>query len=239
MYQYLGKKTALLLAVLSSAQFANAESNRKFYIGLEYGGLIPLSKKFKIDDVNVKASTDRVDGLRLGYQFYPDMFIDFSFSRRHGVQMSATMNEDLPVGVKSAWGTGKFRYDSYILSIKYAMPRDSKITPYVGAGLGVAKVGIKNENKFSVDVPAIGFKGESGIVAKSSKITPAVRIYAGADAKVSDFLSLYLDTRIEVTKKVPVDFKMYFPGTTNVVREKRVKTRMGVAEAVLGVKLSL
>ena len=48
------KKTAILLALLSTTQFASADPNRKFYIGAEYGGVMPLSKKFKIDGVDVK-----------------------------------------------------------------------------------------------------------------------------------------------------------------------------------------
>lgn len=232
------KKTALLLTLLSSATFANADPSRKFYVGAEYGGLMPLSKKFKIDDVDVKASTDRVRGARIGYQFYDDMYLDFSFAERHGVEMKATMDEALPTGVKSVWGSGKFRYDSYILSIKYAMPMDKKFTPYVGAGIGIAKIGIKKQNPVHADIPVLGYRGEAGYVVKSSKITPAIRLYGGVDTKVSEFFSIYLDGRIEVTKKIPVDFKLLNPITKQEMASKRVKTRMGVAEAVLGVKVS-
>lgn len=235
-------KTTLLLALLGTCASANADNSRKFYIGAEYGGTLPLSKKFKIDDVDVKAETDRVKGIRLGYQFYPDMYLDLSFASRHGIEMKASMDDKhQAIGPYNVSGSAKFRYESYILSLKYAMPRGEKYTPYIAAGLGVAKIGVNKQKDLRVKIPAMGFDDYSGIVKKKSKHTPAVRVSGGVDMKVADFLSLYLDGRVEITKKVPVDFTVYTPGTNNTVEfaKKRVKTRMGVAEAVLGLRFSL
>lgn len=239
-----GKKTAILIALLSTTQFANADSKRKFYIGAEYGGFMPLSKKFKIDDMNVRARGGLgTIGARLGYQFYPDMYIDLSWTKRENLKLSSSLDTGLPPGVKFAWGSAKLKYESYIVSIKYAMPLESKITPYIGAGIGVAKLGVRKQDKVYVDIPAIpgvvpAFKGHSGRVIASTKITPAVRVYAGADTKVSEFLSLYLDAKIEMTKKVPVKFEIDNPYTNQLDMKKTVKSRAGIAEAVLGVRFS-
>lgn len=242
MKKHLIKKTSIILALLGASAYANAEHSRKFYIGVEYGATLPLSKKFKIDDVDVKAHTDRVKGFRLGYQFYPDFYLDFSFADRHGIEMKASMDDKDPAyGPYNVSGSAKFTYQSYILSLKYTMPRDQKYTPYLTAGIGVAKIGVNKQRDLKLKLPAANFDDYSGIVKKKSKITPAIRLAAGIDTEVSEFLSLYVDGRVEITKKVPVDFTVYRPGTNNTVEfaKKRVKTRMGVAEAVLGLKISL
>lgn len=123
------------------------------------------------------------------------------------------------------------------------MPERNKITPYVGAGLGIAKLGVRKQDKVYVDIPAIpgvipAFKGHSGRVMAGTKTTPAVRIYAGADAKVTEFLSLYLDAKIEMTKKVPIKFEIDNPFTKHIDKKMTVKSRAGIAEVVLGVRFS-
>lgn len=244
MYKNIATKTVIVFSLLSASNMASA--SKDFYIGAEYGTYAPLSKKFKIDNVDVKAAGGSVKGVRIGYQFHPNMFVDFSYNTRSGVKMSAAMDQGLPAGVRLAWGSAKLRYDSYILSVRYAMPNGSKFTPYAGFGVGAAKVGVKHQDKVYVNIPPfvhpvagpLAFNGHSGTVIKKSKLTPAFRLYAGADTKVTEFLSIYLDTKIEVTKKVPVKFEVDNPFTQQLDMTKTVKTKMGVAEAVLGLRFT-
>lgn len=105
MKKHFTKKITLLLALLGAAQFVNADESRKFYIGAEYGGFMPLSKKFKIDDMQVKARGGLgTRGVRLGYQFYPDFYLDFSWNKRDNLKLSSSLDVGLPAGLKLAWG---------------------------------------------------------------------------------------------------------------------------------------
>jgi|GEM_PF-4967357 len=240
-------KKYVLKAALAAINAHASEVDKKFYIAGEYGAFRPLSKKFKIDDVKVKAQTNSgVVGARIGYQFHPDMFLDFSWTRRDNVKMSAALDKGLPPLVKLAWGSAKIKYESYILSVKYMMPKeDSKFTPYLGAGLGIAKIGVRKQDTVSVNIPPFNFNGitlahngPSGRVLKGSKTTPAVRLFGGVDAEITKSFSIYLDGRVEVTKKVPIRFEIDNPFTQGIDQTKKLKTRMGVSEAVIGLKFS-
>jgi opacity protein-like surface antigen len=179
------KKTLLSTAIIST--FAHSsyaldadDSIKKLYVGFEYGASTLLSSKFTIDDIKVKVKGSGVMGVRLGYQFYPNIFLDLSYSKRPSYKMSASLDKNLPAGVKLAWGSANIKYTSYILSLKYAMPNDTIYTPYFGIGAGIAKIAVGG--KINVDIPPIAiapgtivsFKGHSGKVVKSTKTTPAV-----------------------------------------------------------------
>lgn len=245
---FISRKSKVLLssAILAGglSVSATAADKKGFYIGAEYGASRPMSKKFKIDDFDVDARGGNTYGVRVGYEFYPDMFLDLSYAHRPYVKMSSSLDKGLPAGVTLAWGSTKMRFESYVMSVIYNMPNGTKYTPYVGLGGGVAKVTVRKGDA-SVKIPVTGvpaqpsFSGVSGRVLPSTKNVPTIRLTLGANAEIATGLSLYADMKAEVTmKKVTVNVEIDNPFTARLEDTKRPKTSLGVFEASLGMKYS-
>jgi opacity protein-like surface antigen len=244
---FFSQKSKILVSsvILASAISTNAlaEDMKGFYIAAEYGATRPMSKSFKIDDFKVEARGGKTYGARVGYQFHSDMFVDFSYANRPYIKMSSSLDKGLPPGVTLAWGSTKMKLESYILSVIYNMPNGTRYTPYVGLGAGIAKITVRKGDA-SVSIPVTGvpaqpsFSGVSGRVLKSSKLVPSVRLTLGANAAITDSLSLYADMKAEVTKKVKVGIEIDNPLTAQLEDTKRPKTSLGMVEASIGVKYS-
>jgi hypothetical protein len=71
------QKTLLSTAIISAfanysyALEAEEEQIKKFYVGFEYGGSIPLMSKFTIDDIKVKVKGSGVAGCKIGLSILP------------------------------------------------------------------------------------------------------------------------------------------------------------------------
>jgi outer membrane autotransporter protein len=123
--------------------------------------------------------------------------------------------------LKSKVGAQSFFFNGY-----FDIHNDSPVTPYIGAGLGLARV----SGEFSVDVDVFG----NLISMSETKTNFAWNVGAGAAFEIADSVALDLGYRYADFGKVDGSTSA-FGGTVKVSADTKVKTH----EVLLGLRFTM
>lgn len=234
--------STILAATVSANSFAAMPDLKGLYVGAEGGGAMPIMTKLKINaDKKVKLKGGPSYGAKIGYEFYPDFALEFTYNHRASFKMS-TDNYNQKVEALGnqkvkLQGDTKIHYDAFGLNMVYNIPMEQSIKPYVFLGAGIAKVQFKSSPATLADDSLAGSglpKGSKvGELKKTTSTVPFVRLGLGGAVALNDNIDLYGDIKTEITGKVKIKSRLTIPDTKDL---DDMKQHFGISEALFGVR---
>jgi len=175
-------------------------------------------------------------GLAVGYDFKPgyDVPLRAEFEYAYRGKKELIKYSDSPTGISAdVDAIGKFGAQSFFLNGYFDIHNSTPVTPYIGVGLGLAKVSVEYKADVSniSGVPVDDFK----LNTSKTKTNLAWNIGGGAAWKIIDNLALDLGYRYADFGKVSPD-NHYIGGEARYFRFYDVKT--SAHEVMLGLRFS-
>jgi opacity protein-like surface antigen len=209
------------LSGLMMSSPANAASDTKgWYAGGDFGLSIGSTQNLTSGNVGVTNSYDSglAAGARGGYTFADGLRPELEFEYRHSsissVKLLAPGGTTAPVGTKTGSLSSKTLMSNLWYDFRQSEGTLSILYPYVGAGVGVAEVGIKDENFNSfLDV---------GGAANGSATTFAYQLGFGANCEITPALIASLDVRYLMTTSFSIPEQTSNGGPGNLNGQYRV-----------------
>ena len=188
---------------------------------------------YGVSDSNSKGQT--VLGLAVGYDFKPvydvPLRAEFEYAWRGKKEM---FNSALEVDANVS-GNEKFKVgaQSFFVNAYFDIHNSSPVTPYIGAGLGLASVSADYQASLSDGT------NEGGFGFNKTKTNFAWNIGAGAAWKISDMISLDLGYRYADFGKVKASSSGDFvAGALEVDFDLNTSTKVSAQEVLLGLRFS-
>lgn len=259
---------SLLLANVANASCCDmhksGDKKSDWYVGVEGGMSYPIQSTFKkkIDVPGVgkveskgKLSSSSMYGALLGYKFYPDMAIEFSWQKKPhyklNISLPETIAKDLMPNIdgKSLATSAKVPVTSelYMLGLVYNLAKVKEFTPYVGVEFGIANIKAK-KTIFTTDVALVHSPSgavvrtlpnqESMVIKKSSSVSPAFQLSVGVNSpEIIPNLSAYTAARMQVIYNAQLKYDFLYNG--QVTKSDKLKQSIAVGEIVMGLTYDL
>ena len=180
--------TPLLLG--STIATAFAEENKAFYLSIGAGAAFPSDVEGKAPLVGTKnlkfpTNTSGLYTLGIGYKIY-DWRLEFNYSNTtvHADSVKITTAANAAVSPSSSVPNFKQKINSYMAYGYKDFSNDSKLTPYVGVGIGAASISTE-DMKTSV-VGAVNTAGDE-------KSVFSYALKGGIDYEIVENTSLYTE----------------------------------------------
>ncbi|MGE0254031.1 MAG: OmpA family protein [Alphaproteobacteria bacterium] len=204
--------TAALIAFLSVAASAAAE-DRGFYVGAGVGGNLADDATATGTGINsnVESSTGLTAIGAIGYGFEPGFRLEAEFGWRRNEIDKAT----------GATATGNSRVESLMANLAWDIDLGGSLTPYVGAGAGVARFaydGVGTLSGQSVDDTdsVIAYQALAGMayaVSDGTEITLDYRFFAADDPEMRTTTGTAVSTEY-MSHALLVGLRFSFGGTS-------------------------
>lgn len=262
---------SLLFANVANANCccdANADAKKSnWYVGIEGGASYPIKDSFKkkIDVPGVgkleskgKLSDSGMYGALVGYKFYPDMAVEFSWQKKPKYKLKISLPEtkfDVPIPTLGVTGQGVVNATSadvhvsselYLLGLVYNLEKIKEFTPYVGVEFGVADIKVKRTRflaDFNVKAPdgtvvASYPNAETMVIKKSSSISPAFQLSVGVTTpEILPNLKGYAAGRMQIIHNATLKYDLV--SDNKVTKTAKLKQSIAVGEIVLGLTYDL
>jgi opacity protein-like surface antigen len=163
--------SATSLAITATAAFAQDK------VGLY--GRIDSGWSFGRDIDGGDVGDSYIIGGGVGYRFTPNFRTDVTIGYRGGYDLSATET----IGANTLAGEADLKSWAGLINVYYDFANASRFTPYIGAGIGVAR------NKLD-DVPLMLNGASVGTLNGDSKTNVAWQLSLGTAIRVSQGISL-------------------------------------------------
>ncbi|MGI4776065.1 MAG: outer membrane protein [Janthinobacterium lividum] len=212
-------------AYSQNPEAVNADQ-RSSYLGIDAGISDPLQHKFKDKKSGTKLSLKKSTNYsaRIGYSFYPQMALELSSSYQPKYNLGYTLPAipNLPI----MFGKTKVGSQIYSLNLVYDLKDYDGFTPYVGGGIGLARILTKPANSSLMDQDFFRIKKDkSNFFAWQAKI--------GILKNISNDLSFNLTGQLQVVQNIKINYE-----TINMMTGKfnpgTVKKTIGAYELSAG-----
>lgn len=237
----------------NASSYSNAD-DRFFYIGVDTGISEPIVKNFKHKETNTKMrlKQSRMYAARIGYSFYPNMMVEFSYTRqpKYKVKYVIPRIDFLLGGVLDVFTPEKpdittFSDDVYLLNLVYQFDEQfGGIRPYVVAGAGISKISIKANNS-NVDLinKATGVpeaqNAEAFRVHKNNVNCFTWQVGLGVSKEITDNVSLDLGAKMQVVNDIKIKYARLNPNNSKFEDQDPIKKTISVGEFTVGLTFKL
>lgn len=237
----------LVLIIFASTQNTLADDNRKFYIGTGVGASAPGKQVISDPDTEsiLDMSKAQMFGFSAGYEFYPGMAIEASYSHQpsfdfhYEIFLEKLVPEDFLSLLKNtvSGDAVQSKVDSFMINLVYKMPPQYfAIQPYFMAGIGVARM------KFGPTVSNITFiTDEQEPIFKMLRNKPSCVSYhfgVGAIREVTKRLSVDFSVRMQALQSVKFKFQALNADTLELEAGTKRRTPI-LIQFMLGVQYKL
>ncbi len=211
----------------SSSTFCSKDSDadgRFFYIGLDGGLSMPLRNHFRQlnkalgKSVKVNMKRTKKYTAKIGYSFYPQMFLEFAYTHQPRYKLSYL----LPVPLNSSGskilptpGRTNVKVQLHMLSLIYNFEPINKWTPFVMIGGGMAKVKVKESLTCKPGTDHLVFR-----VHKKKMNCFATQGGIGLARDITDNFRLEAMAKIQIVTRAKIDFSQADPKLKKFVNQK-------------------
>lgn len=265
------KIQTILVATAASLLFANiANANccsgahedaqkSNWYVGIEGGASYPIKDSFKkkidvpgVGNVESKGKLNHsgMYGALVGYKFYPDMAVEFSWQKKPKYKLNIALPETkfktsgLDAVSKATSADVHVSSELYLLGLVYNLEKVKEFTPYVGVEFGIADIKAKR-TRFLTDINVSTIGGvlsspnaETMVIRKSSFISPAFQLTVGITTpEILPNLKIYAAGRMQVIYNATLKYDLV--ANQKVTKTAKLKQSIAVSEAVLGLTYDL
>jgi len=141
-----------------------------------------------------------IGGFRGGYAFANGLRPELEFEYRHSSMSSTKVQDSIGTSQPVGYNSGSLTAETLMGNLWYDFRQPegtlSVIYPYVGAGIGLARVGINSEN--------ISTFQDTGGIANGSGTAFAYQLGFGANVEITSFLIASMDVRYLMTTNVSI-----------------------------------
>lgn len=144
-------KVSVFMALAFYAQSSSAEVTSPMYVGMSIGNtaiedtaysrktVVTTINSTGVNDVNVEMDNHASQTLTLGYRVNHSVSLEVEYARhRNSAKELTTKNGLIIIGTDA-----ETRSDNLMFNTKYTIFNESAVRPFIGLGVGTAKIGAK------------------------------------------------------------------------------------------------
>lgn len=224
------------LIMLNSANAYNdvvkMADDQYMYIGGECGLVLPVIDKFrhKKSGATIKLKRSKMYTGQVGYSFYPQMSVEFSFTHQPEYRVNYRLPE-IKMGLITIPETSdntKLSNNVYMLSLVYNLKDfDNGLSPFVIVGGGLTTASIK--------ATSVKFHGKEIFkINKSNTNYPSWQIGGGLEYQLARNFSINASAKLQVVHNIKIKYDQFSTEQQAFVTASPIKKSIAVGEFGLG-----
>lgn len=220
------------ISIAGADNIINYQSNF-IYIGTELGIVEPVISKFqhKHSKTDISLKRSFMYSGKVGYSFYPQMAIEFSFNHHPKYNLHYVLPEkDLGNGMKIPKTPGKTTVllNIYMLNLIYDLAEVKGFTPFVILGGGIARVDVKSTSSRWEVADTDFFK-----IRTTRTNCAAWQVGLGFSKNITPAFSLDIAAKLQVAHGVKINYDT-LDASQKFVAASPIKRTIGVGEFGIG-----
>lgn len=221
-------------SIAYSDNINNEQISNFLYVGTELGIVEPIIAKFRHKhsktDITLKRSP--MYSGKIGYSFYPQMAVEFSFTHQPKYNLSYVLPEkNLENGMTIPKTPGKTTVISniFMLNLIYDLAEVKGFTPFVILGGGIAQIKVKSTSSRWDTINRDFFK-----VKTTRTNCPAWQVGLGFSKNITPSFSLDIAAKLQVANGVKINYDTLELASQKFVAASPIKKTIGVGEFGIG-----